>query len=183
MAYASLDKVFKLLGVTPTPSNLTNHPSLEFIMSRVDNAINEHCNREFIRADRTETVPLYSQLIALTLLPVNSITSVSINGASVSLDNVQLFEYGFNIFNMGIYDYRDSALVTVTYNGGYDTIPDAISYAAALQSVHEYQRSTHIGASRVTNDGGSVNYPELGLLKEVKNMINNYKHPIKKLRF
>ena len=71
--------------------------------------------------------------------------------------------------------------VSVVYTGGYanDEVPEGLNRASLLQTVYEFQGRDHLGAESVSSDGGVVQRPELGLLKIVKGLLDNYKHPTK----
>jgi hypothetical protein len=51
--------------------------------------------------------------------------------------------------------------------------------AALLQVAHEFQRKERIGSDSISTEGGTVTYPQLGLLAEVKKRLNQYIHPLK----
>jgi hypothetical protein len=107
--------------------------------------------------------------VVLRGLPVKKVKSVEVNGKP---------ETDYTISQSGIklkYDSPGNAIV-IKYSGGFDDIPADIQRAALLQLVHEYQRHDQVGATAVQNDGGSVSYPQLGLLAEVKRLLQPYKN-------
>jgi hypothetical protein len=116
-------------------------------------------------------------MIGLKALPVQSVSSVTstINGVTSTITNYDITPYGIELSTPQTGGYVD-----VTYTGGYDEddVPEDIARAALLQIAYEYQNHDHIGAESVTNEGGFVQRPALGLLKEVKRLLANHKHPL-----
>jgi hypothetical protein len=80
------------------------------------------------------------------------------------------------LHNTGLQNYY---MATVTYTGGYETIPADIAKATAMQLIYEYKRLPDIGANNISGEGGSISYPELGLMDEVKRLLSPYIHPAK----
>jgi len=68
--------------------------------------------------------------------------------------------------------------MVVVYTGGITEATNSMNRAALLQTAYEFQAKDHIGASSVSAEGGSVQRPELGLLKEVKRILSKDKHPL-----
>jgi hypothetical protein len=113
-------------------------------------------------------------LVPLKAFPLVTLTSVLVGEDTTELATSCTKKYGHIMLPNAV-----EANVTITYTGGYEEAPDPIKRAALLQTLHEWQRKDHIGAENVTNDGGSVIWPELGLLKEVKRLLDPYVHPMK----
>ena len=66
-----------------------------------------------------------------------------------------------------------AAKTVITYTGGLTVVPAELTRAALLQTVYEYQNKDSVGLENISNQGGSVTKPEIGLLKEVKQILNN----------
>lgn len=175
MPYASLANIKSILhlGISDYSEDL----ALQFLALRVDHGINEYCKRDFTYGQTEEIYTVHGPIICVLRLPIESIESVSIDGESLTTDQYKIISKGIVLktkeYTIG------SSVVDITYTGGFQTLPTVIDVAATLQLAHEYQRHGHIGASSVSNDGGSVNYPELSLLKEVKNMLSRFRNGYK----
>ena len=62
-------------------------------------------------------------------------------------------------------------------------MPPALSRAAMLQTAYEFQGIDHVAASSVQSEGGSIERPELGLLKEAKKLVVKLVHPLKGMAY
>jgi hypothetical protein len=150
------------------------YPQLSFVMTSVDAAIQNHLKRELEEDSRTETRFLngVSRMLPLSGLPVVSVESVVIDDEVVDPSRYKKAVYGLE------FNYMPDGLTVVTYKGGVDEIHRDIKRAAELQVAYEYQNIDHVGAETVSNEGGSVSRPALGLLKEVIRMLNPHVHPM-----
>lgn len=152
-----------------------DYPQLTFVMNSVDAAIQSYLLRELEAAEYVEKKYLAEdqRMTALKALPVESVESV-INSDDETIDPslYKIMPYGL------LFKTRIDGYLTVTYTGGEDEIHRDIKRAAELQAAYEYQNIDHIGAESVSNEGGSVQRPALGLLKEVKRMLNSHVHPM-----
>jgi len=57
-------------------------------------------------------------------------------------------------------------------------IATAIRKAATMQIAYEFQRKENLAATQVHGEGGSTSFPEFGLLKAVKEILVEFKHPL-----
>lgn len=149
------------------------YPQLAVIKASVYAALESYCGRSFESDERDETHYLSGErTIPVRALPVTAIASVVVAGTDYTADCEDAAD-GIRL------PCIMSGKAVVTYEGGLEDVPAALSRAALLQTVHEFQRKDAMGASNVSTEGGSVSWPELGLLKEVKRMLDSYTHPAK----
>lgn len=156
-----------LLGLS---KNESDYPELTLIKNSVFNAFESYLLRTLTYGQKTEVLEP-SRRVVLSALPIKSLLTVVQNGVSLPVTNYKIRPYGIEG------NFSSDADVTITYNGGLETIPGPINRAALLQTAYEYQNRDHIGATVVNNEGGSVQVPALGLLPEVKRLLDPYKHP------
>lgn len=160
-----------------------SYPSLALIIPSVAAAIENYIGRSLESKERTELILLgntATRFLDLKGLPVASVSAVTVT--ELGEDDTLTENEDFIISNGGIellYTTFKRCKVSITYTGGYaaDSIPEDIERAALLQTIYEYQSKDHVGAESVSNEGGTVNRPAIGLLKEVKRLLDGYKHP------
>lgn len=157
-----------------TKESIDDYPSLKLLVSSVYAAIETYLGRTLELESYTETIEIQNRLVPLKAFPLVTLTSVTVEGDTTNIASSCTKKYGHILLPSEV-----AANVTITYTGGFEEAPEAIKRAALLQTLHEWQRKDHIGAQNVINDGGSVNWPELGLLKEVKRMLDEFVHPAK----
>ena len=175
--YASLKSLLNL-----TDPLITDYPALSLLRLSVTSAIEEYLSRLLESKERTETIYFGSQkqsMVSLPALPVTSISSVTVTiiGESETYDENE--EYEITEYGIQLAVSLSKAKMVIVYTGGISVVPDAMARAALMQVAYEFQGKDQIGASSVSTEGGSVQRPELGLLKEVKRMLNRYKHPLR----
>ena len=176
VSYADLKA---LLGLTDAA--ITDYPALDLIRDSVTPAIESYLGRSLESVERTETVFIHgvgSQIISLPAVPVTSVASVTVTIGTDSevygSDDYEITEYGIRL-----YGKLSRAKVVVVYTGGIAAVTDTINRAALLQTTYEYQSKEQIGAESVSTEGGLVSRPALGLLNEVKRMLNSERHPLR----
>jgi len=171
----TFEQLAALLGLTKTP--ISNYPALALIKTGIEAAIENYCGRGFESKERTESFYITgpTSMIKLIGLPISSVDSatVTIDETEGSLDYI-ITEYGLKAS-----ETLENALVEVTYTGGLSALPDDLNRAALYQTTFEFLQKDQLGAESVTTEGGTVSRPELGLLKEVKRLLNKYIHPLK----
>lgn len=156
------------------------YPGLALLQDSVDTAIADYLGRNLERSTVTEAVRIngaLSRLLPLKGVPVNSVTSVTrvMRGQTDSLTENDDYEVADD--GLELYEAVRLATFTVVYNGGLQEPPGAWSRAALMQVAYEWQSHDHIGAERVTTEGGFVDRPSLQLLKETKRLLDPYRHP------
>jgi hypothetical protein len=154
------------------------YPQLEYLMTVTESAIESFCSRSFSYSTNiTDTIQVGSptRIITLDRPPIVSLSSVTVDGESVSSDSYRLFgDWGLK-WSYAINDVD----VVVTYVGGYKktTAPADLKKALVIQVAYEYQNIDNIGASSVRTEGGTIERPPLQLLPEVQRLLGKYRHP------
>lgn len=160
-----------VLGLTK--DEIEEYPQLAVIKTSVYAAFESYCGCEFESDEREETNHLSGErVIPVRALPVTSIVSVVVAGTDYTADCEEAAD-GIRL------PCVMSGKAVVTYEGGLEDVPADLARAALLQTVHEFQRKDTMGATNVSTEGGSTSWPELGLLKEVKRILDRYTHPAK----
>jgi hypothetical protein len=147
--------------------SLSDYPALSVIAESVTAAIQVYLCRDLELDSYTERFDMDGErFIGLRAIPIKKIKSVTVDG-------VPFIGYRQRLDRLEFHS-PVNGLLEVKYQGGLDDIPEDIKRAALLQIAHEHQRHDHIGANSVSTDGGSVRNPELGLLKEVRRMLEKH---------
>jgi len=154
---------------------MSDYPALGIIHIRLLSAFQEETGRTFEKKEYTEAqfagdMPI--GMIPLRGLPVETISEVSVDG--VETTDYEVTEYGVKLAGKA-----SNCAVVVTYTGGLESVTAEISGAALYQLAYEFQSKEQIGATSFSTEGGSVNRPELGLLKETIRMLASSRHPLK----
>lgn len=160
----------------------SDYPALLIIMGNMVYAFEEYLGRTLEKSEYTESVfvgPTTTQMVKLDAIPVSSISSVTLTYAG---EDTVLTSADYDVTDYGIRLYAKikNCKIAVVYTGGWLTadVPGAVTRAALLQVAYEFQSKEQIGAESVSTEGGSVSRPALGLLKEVKRLLDRYKHPM-----
>lgn len=176
LALTDFDELKSLLGLER--DDIEDYPALSAIIASVYAAIETYTGRELEYKVRTEYPQADGTLVALRALPVESIASVTADGIVITADVTARRNDGMQTGRMY------SGELVVTYTGGlaankpqHASTLAALKRAATLQVMHEFQRKDHVGAESVSNEGGFTRWPQLGLLDEVKRMLNPLRHP------
>lgn len=154
-----------------TKASIDDYPALKEIQKSVYYAFESYLGRYLERDTYTHQAVASGKLLPLMALPVVSVSSCVLSSGIDLTSDVIIRPDGLEL------PYRVSSSVETTYIGGFEEVPGELTRAATLQILHEYQRKEHIGATSVSNEGGSIQWPELGLLKEVKRILDPYVHP------
>ena len=176
VSYADLKS---LLGLEE--ALITAYPDLSLIKDSVVTAIESYLDRDLDYGEYQDNqfFNKATAYIKLNALPIESVESVIVKqsgeATTLTADDYMIMNYG-----LFLYSPSDLSSVSIEYTGGYadDDVPTPIKRAALIQTTYEFQSKDHIGASSVTNEGGSVQRPEIGLLKEVRRLLDRYKHPL-----
>lgn len=161
---------------------ISDYPALNIINLRLLSSFQEETGRifeedqyeEIIFTNNTPTV-----MVPLKALPISSVTSVEITSniagdTSLGSSDYEITEYGLKLLTK-----ISNSKITVVYDGGLEEATSQISAAALYQLAYEFQSKEQIGATSFSSEGGTVNRPDLGLLKETKRMLNSSIHPLK----
>ena len=169
-----------LLGLEET--SISSYPALELLQESVLAAIESYIGRTLTEDTYTEDVFIGNapiSMIHLKSLPVASVTSVTSSYLGTTETLTENSDFVIDQFGIRLLYNVRLVKLTIVYSGGLEETNDLFKRAALMQTVYEYQGKEQIGASYTSNEGGSVTRPELGLLKEVKRVLNSEKHPLR----
>jgi len=153
-----------------------DYPVISILESSVISAIESYTKTILKKSTYTKKLNYYTQLLEVDALPVISVTSIiTESGYEYVASDYRIRDWGIELLSPVVLDES----VTIVYTGGYSKLPGDLYRAILLQTVYEYQNHDHIGASSVTNEGGSVQTPSLQLLPEVVRLIKGYKNILK----
>lgn len=152
-----------------------DYPDLNELVISVKASIEDYLGRILDIGDYTytrlpSTTP--TKMIYLDALPVNTVASVTVDGAALTSSEYVVTDYGIRL-NSEIANQK----IVVTYNGGLSAVPETLIRAGLIQSAYEYQSKTQVGAETINTDGGTVTRPALQLLPEVKRSLSKLRHP------
>jgi hypothetical protein len=115
--------------------------------------------------------------LLLRQFPVNSVTSVTVDGATIpkrtttdgegwilSRDGIDLIGYSFT---------AGLSNVVIVYSAGYATCPDDLRLAVMRHVLLQYWDRRHIGKASATLAGDSATYSDAGTLAYVEGVIEN----------
>lgn len=162
-----------LLGLEQTEDK---YPKLTLIQESVVDAFEEYTGRSFDNDTYKESLtPMSpSSMMPLKALPVASVAQVTLDGTATT-------DFKIRIYGIQLGAKVDNKEIVVDYVGGLETVPKQIKRAALLQTAYEFQNSDNIGASFVSNEGGTVTVPEISLLKEVRKLLATERHPLNRM--
>lgn len=175
ITFAELKKVLDLQQAA-----IGDYPQLEVLKESVEQAISDYIYRDLnekglvVEQEYVGEVP--TRYITLHRLPVESVSEVSVDGIVVDADRYRITDYGIQLKQA-----VRSVSVSVTYIGGLEVgdtkILPNLKRAAMLQIAYELQGVENIGAETISSDGGTITRPELGLLKEVRRILDRHTNP------
>ena len=153
----------------------SDYPDLILIRDSVTSSIESYCRRLFEPVERVrDKFYRYSTLrVDLKAYPISAVASVTVDTGSGA--SVQTVDTDFIILDDAIelVEPLVAAKAVITYTGGLSVVPYELTRAALLQTVYEYQNKDSVGLENISNQGGSITKPEIGLLKEVKQILDN----------
>jgi len=160
---------------------ITSYPALGVIRESVTSAFESFTGRLFESKERTDTIYISNptQMIALPAIPVASVSSLVVTFYETSETYTEHGGYEITRYGVKLTSSVQNCKIVITYTGGISTVPDNLERAALLQTAYEFQSKDQIGAESVTTEGGSVNRPALGLLKEVQRLLKPLVHPLR----
>lgn len=151
----------------------SDYPGFKLLADGVHDALEQYAGRKLDVSSKLKesgkTVGIESN-IDLTNLPIVSVSSVVIDGNTLTSADYIIGKYGLELLGAGTGDWE------VTSKGGFKEIPGVIYRAELSQIVYEYQNKNNLAAKSFSNDGGSVSLPGFVLLKQVKDMLGPYVH-------
>lgn len=170
MELVSFEQLSAILGLSKDESD---YADLEIIKESVVAMFEDYTHRKFDEDSYSESVytgPVNTAMVPLDAIPVKNVSSVTI-------DDVETTAYKITTYGIELASKVTNSKIDISYVGGIETVPGNLNRAALLQTVYEYQNKNSIGIEVVSNQGGSVVKPELGMLKEVKSLLNSLIHP------
>lgn len=172
------------------PSGVTANDSL---LSRLITAVSFEFLREIGRmdfypaADYTETREGDGDVrMVLRHWPVNSITTLTINGAAVeeSTDQIEAGYYidtdldperRWELYLAGGFSFTDATPIVVTYNAGYTAVPADAAQAVIEWVAYRYKTQQWIGTTSAHVQGESVQTQIAVMPPTVQAVINRYR--------
>lgn len=161
-----------------------DYPALELLIDRIIPAVEDHLGRTLDKGTVTEEwlgPPEPTAMVPLSRLPVASVDEVRLDGETQDADAYTTVAHGLNV----TFTVQPDAKVEVDYTGGFDNtasppeVPGPLRKAITTQVAYEFQSKEAIGAETVETQGGTINRPQLQLLKEVQRLLQPYVHPYK----
>ena len=177
VTFAELKTLLDLDGET-----IAEYPALALLQTSVLSAIESYIGRALTSEARTKVVYIGgtpTAIIPLSGIPVASVSSVTASSQGSDSDFEENIDYIIDSFGIRLLHKIKITKLTIVYTGGLTETTGNLKRAALMQTAYEYQGKEQIGASYTSNEGGSVTRPELGLLKEVKRVLNSEKHPLR----
>ena len=181
VSYADLKS---LLGLEDAA--ITDYPELNVLRESVTSAFEAYTGRLFESIARTKTiyVDAPTQMIRLGAIPVTSVASLVVTVSEDDETYTQYDDYEIRSYGLRLLSKVSACTIAITYTGGILTaptnlVPDSLERAALLQTAYEFQAKDQIGSDSVTTEGGTISRPALGLLKEVKRLLDQNMHPLR----
>jgi len=165
----SFDELKLYLGLSKTE---LDYPELTLIQESVVSAVESYTRRILTEDKYSKTVFVFckTKMIMLDAIPIKTISSILIDG--IATTDYKIKQYGVQLDK-----YVEDVELSISYTGGLETVNSIIKRAALLQTVYEFQNKDSIGIQTISTDGGTTVKPELGLLKEVKILLDGHIHP------
>jgi len=177
VSYADLKSLLDLEDAA-----ITDYPALDVLRGSVTSAFEAYTGRLLEPIARTKSIYVGQQstaMIRLDAIPISSVASLTVTIAGDAETYTENDDYEIAEYGLRLYSGVKNAVVAITYTGGITTVPDTMNRAALLQIAYEFQSKDQIGAESVSTEGGAVQRPALGLLKEVKRLLNPSFHPLR----
>lgn len=166
----SFDDLKAILGLE---KDETDYPALTVIKNSVVAMFEDFTHRSFKFTIHEEQSYVYSKtkMIPLKALPISKINSINLDGTPIT-------DYKITPYGLELAASVEGGTITTNYEGGITgSIPSNLNRAALLQTAYEYQNSDSIGQQTVSTEGGTITKSELGMLKEVKVLLQSAVHP------
>jgi len=177
VSYSDLKSLLNL-----TDSAITDYPALGVIRESVTSAFETYTGRLLESKARTVTVyigPSPTAIIKLDAVPISAVASVTVTILGDSESYTENDDYEITAYGIKLLSKVRNCSIAITYTGGMSTVPDSVARAALLQTAYEFQSKDQIGSESVSTDGGTITRPALGLLKEVRRLLDPNKHPLR----
>jgi len=178
VTYADLKKLLTLQNLT-----IDEYPPLDVINASMITAFEEYLGRSLDSKERTESQFIGAfgkSMLKLKAVPISSVASVTILQRGDSTTYTENDDFEITSYGLKLWMPLKNSKITVVYTGGLSGVTEEsnLNRAALYQISYEFQSKDQIGAESVSNEGGSVQRPELGLLKETKRLLVSSFHPL-----
>ena len=161
---------------------ITDYPALDLLRDSVVSAFEEYTGRLLESVERSKTIyigALGTHQLSLEAIPVTAVSSLVVTVSEDDETYTEHDDYEIAGYGLRLLGKVSNCSIAITYTGGISDVPDNLARAALLQTAYEFQSKDHIGAKSVSTEGGSISRPALGLLKEVKRLLDRSKHPLR----
>lgn len=185
--FATKEKV-KALEPGITGSNRQAENTLDVVVDGVNSRIASYLNRNLLQTEATETIDITTQmsrLITLHNYPAQSISSLVVNGNTLTSDDYDLNKSTGQLYlKCGLYPQFGG--ISVTYTGGMAATEELlrssyadITYEANKQALFEFRRmktieakSKDLGGDR---SGSQEEYREFDFVPSLIKVLDRYK--------
>lgn len=161
---------------------ITDYPALNVLRDSVTSAFEVYTGRLFESKARTETIYIGghgTQMLKLDATPISSVGSLTVTISETTETYTDHDDYEITAYGLKLLSSVSDCTIAITYTGGISDVPDSLERAALLQTAYEFQAKDQIGADSVSTEGGTISRPALGLLKEVRRLLNQNMHPLR----
>jgi hypothetical protein len=174
---ANLITTDELIGLAPGLARLPG-PALTMLVGAASRAVERHCRRSFARdAEIVEALNgRFKPRLFLSRPPINAIASIEVDGETLDPDGpdfvIERADWGIVRRGNGRGDPRfgrrwpeGAGRIVVTYDGGFDPIPDDVKLATIQQAkyLHDAAKASGRYASERLGDYGySLNPAAMG---------------------
>ncbi len=176
VSFADLKKLLDLEDAA-----ITDYPALDVLRTSVTAAFEAYTGRLLESTSRAETIYIGSfgtTMLKLKAVPITSVTSLVVTISETDETYTEHDDYEKAAYGLKLLAKVVNCSIAITYTGGISTVPSDLARAALLQTAYEFQSKDHIGSEKVTTEGGSISRPPLGLLKEVRRILDKNMHPL-----
>jgi len=66
--------------------------------------------------------------------------------------------------------------IKVTMTAGFSTVPAEVKHACGMQVAHWWQSRDHVGRTKISQGGGSIDVATMSLLPEVRRALSPWRH-------
>ena len=177
VSYANLRSLLDLENAA-----ITDYPALNVLRDSVTSAFEAYTGRLFESKARTETIRIGypgTQMLRLDGIPISAVASLTVTVSETTETYTDHDDYEITAYGLKLLSNVSNCTIAITYTGGISTVPDNLERAALIQTAYEFQAKDQIGSESVTTEGGTISRPALGLLKEVKRLLDQNMHPLR----
>lgn len=181
-AIVTLDEVKNFYFTTKSKVNDADNDLLEELINSVTSQFQNYCQVDsFVATDYTEVCSsIGCNAIFVKNIPINTITSVYIDGSWEFTDDTLMDSTSYRISNGKFILLQNYLLpgddnIKVIYNAGYEVVPGDLKLACIKEVVKNYKHRLDFDVVSKSLENGSETYESGGLLRSTKQVINKYK--------